>query len=94
MPSVPPAATAPAARVGRYPSRSISGIDTRLIVSAVATDDPQIAPNMPEAKMAAMESDPRAPRSVAFAARNRSPLSPAAAATVPMRVNSGTTERL
>jgi len=44
IPSVPPAATVPAASFISYPYRFISGSTTDAIVAAVAGPDPQIAP--------------------------------------------------
>ena len=62
------------------------------MVSAVATDEPQTAPNRAEAKIDAIDSDPLAPRNSTRPARNRSADRPALAATAPINVNSGTTE--
>ena len=59
MPSVPPAAIDPAAKESACLKRRISGIDTRAIVAAVASDDPQIAPKPAQAAMVDMERPPR-----------------------------------
>ena len=59
IPMVPPAATVAVARSSLYPYRRISGIATRDIVAAVATDDPQIAENAPQAQIVASPSPPR-----------------------------------
>ena len=64
------------------------------MVRAVATDDPQTAPNSAEAKMEAIDSEPRAPRSATWLARKRSADSPETAATAPISVKRGTTEKV
>ena len=62
------------------------------MVSAVATEEPQTAPKRAEAKIEAIESEPRVPRRTALPALKRSDDRPAEAATAPISVNSGTTE--
>ena len=64
------------------------------MVRAVATDEPQMAPNMPEANIEATESEPLVPRNMALAAPNKSLEKPDTAATPPIKVNRGTTENV
>ena len=68
MPSVPPAATAPVARESSYPKRRISGSDTRPMVSAEASDDPDNAENPAQPTIDADARPPRKWPSQAFAA--------------------------
>src|SRR6202167_878334 len=58
-PSVPPAAITPAANDSGYPYRRISGYATVEKVAAVATEEPDMAANPPQAAMVAMPSPPR-----------------------------------
>ena len=62
--------------------------------AAVATDEPQIAPNAPEAPSDATASPPRTPESMTRAARNNSADMREFDATSPIRTNSGMTDRL
>ena len=64
------------------------------MVAAVASEEPQTAPKQAEAASAPMASPPRAPASITRAALNRSDDKPVTEATSPIRMNSGTTERL
>ena len=62
------------------------------MVAAVASDEPQIAPNAAQAPTAAIASPPRKCPTKALTARNRLVDSPACAANTPMAMNSGTTD--
>ena len=59
MPSVPPAAMEAVERLSAYRNLRISGMATLDMVAAVASDDPQIAANPPQATMVAIASPPR-----------------------------------
>ena len=61
MPMIPPAATEAVARVSAYRYCRISGMATRDMVAAVATDDPHMAENAPHAPMVASAMPPRNP---------------------------------
>ena len=63
-------------------------------VAAVATDEPQIAANPPQAAIVAMPSPPRRWPRNEFAARNSSRLMPEVVANAPISRNSGTTAKL
>ena len=63
-------------------------------VAAVATDEPQIAANPPQAAIVAMPSPPRRWPRNAFAARKSSRLIPDVVANAPINRNSGTTAKL
>ena len=54
MPSVPPAARQPVAKLPEYPKRFSSGRATCPMVAAVARDEPQIAPNPAQAPIEAI----------------------------------------
>ena len=58
MPSVPPAASTPVARPESYLYFFISGRATTPMVTAQATDDPQMAAKPPQAATVAMASPP------------------------------------
>ena len=77
IPSVPPAAKAPVANAFEYLKRLSSGRATWPMVAAVASDEPQIAPNPAHPPIAAMATPPlRCPKKT-FAASNRALLIPA-----------------
>ena len=59
MPSVPPAAIEAVASESSYLYLRISGIETFDMVAAVASEDPQMAENMPQAAMVDMARPPR-----------------------------------
>ena len=63
------------------------------MVEAVASDEPQTAPNPAQAAIAAIAVPPRIQPSQALAPRNSAWLSPALAASAPIRTNIGTTDR-
>ena len=93
MPSVPPAATAPAARRSVYPNRRISGIATLPIVAAVATLDPETAANPPHATIVAIASPPRRCPRNELAASYSSFESRAWLMKFPISTNIGSTDR-
>ena len=62
------------------------------MVEAVASDDPQIAPNPAQAPTVAIANPPRRPANNALAAANSSCAIEVRAATTPMSRNSGTTD--
>ena len=62
------------------------------MVAAVASDEPQIAPNMAQPPTEAMARPPRMCPNQALAARNKARLSPALVANWPISRNKGTTE--
>ncbi len=64
----------------------------RVIVAAVATDEPQTAPKHAEAASAPTASPPRTPASITRAALNKSADRPVSEATSPISTNSGTTD--
>src|SRR5262245_12906491 len=66
----------------------------RDIVAAFASDDPETAPNNADAASVATARPPRNPESITCAALNSSPDRRDSEATSPMRMNSGTTERV
>jgi hypothetical protein len=94
MPSVPPAAIAPVASASEYPADRISRSAIGVIVAAVATEDPQTAPKQAEAPMVATASPPLTPDVTTRAALNKSADRPEAEATPPVRINSGTTDKV
>ena len=90
---MPPTASVPVARRSEYFSRFISGNATWLMVAAVATDEPQIAPNAAQATMEACATPPlRCPINV-LAAWKSFRERPATAANCPISRNRGITER-
>jgi len=64
----------------------------RVIVAAVATEEPQTAPKQAEAPSVPTASPPRMPAKMMRAALNRSDDSPVTEATSPIRINSGSTD--
>ena len=64
----------------------------RVMVAAVATDEPHTAPKQAEAASAPTASPPRMPASMMRAALNRSDDSPVSEAASPIRMNSGSTD--
>ena len=58
IPSVPPAARVPVLKAPEYPSLLNSGNATYPIVAAVASEEPQIAPNPAQAPIAAIATPP------------------------------------
>ena len=93
MPSTPPAASVPVDNAPEYPARRSSGSATFPIVEAVASEDPQTAPNPAQAAMAAIAVPPRNRPNHALAPRKRLALRPEALASAPMSTNIGTTDR-
>ena len=93
MPSVPPAASVPVASRPEYPCRFISGSATPVMVAAVATEEPQIAPNAAEASTEAIASPPLKRPITAAANWNSARLMPPCVAKCPIRMNSGITDR-
>ncbi len=65
----------------------------RVMVAAVATDEPQMAPNAPEAQIVATARPPRNPDMMTRAAEKSSDESREEVAISPIRTNSGTTDR-
>ena len=63
------------------------------MVAAVATDDPQMAPNAPEASTAAIARPPRKRPMTALANSNSAREMPPCDAKLPIRMKSGMTER-
>ena len=63
------------------------------MVEAVASDDPQTAPNPAQPAMAAMAVPPGSQPIHAFAARNNACDSPMREAMAPISTNIGTTDR-
>ncbi|OQC05617.1 MAG: hypothetical protein BWX79_02256 [Alphaproteobacteria bacterium ADurb.Bin100] len=63
------------------------------MVAAVATEEPQMAPNAAQASTAAMASPPRKPPMTAAANWNSARLMPPCVAKWPIRMNSGMTDR-
>ena len=64
----------------------------RVIVAAVATDEPHTAPKQAEAASAPTARPPRTPASITRAALNRSADRPVSDATSPIKTKSGTTD--
>ena len=64
----------------------------RVMVAALASDEPETAPNSAEAASVATASPPRKPDRITRAALNSSPDSRDSEATSPIRMNSGTTD--
>ena len=93
MPSVPPAASVPVDRRPEYPWRFISGSATEVMVAAVATDEPQIAPNAALASTAAMASPPLKRPITELAKPNKALEIPPWVAKWPIRMNNGMTDR-
>ena len=93
MPSVPPAASAPVARAPEYLARSSSGSATWPIVAAVASEEPQMAPNAAQAPTAAMAMPPRQCPMNALTKRNSERDRPPCVANCPISRNSGMTIR-
>ncbi len=73
--------------------RFSSGSATLPIVDAVASDEPQTAPNPAHPAIAAIAVPPRIQPSQALAPRKSAWLSPAFDAIAPISTNIGTTER-
>ena len=94
IPKDPPAATDAAAYPRSYPALAISGIAMRVMLAAVATELPQIAPNAPEATSEATAKPPRMPARNFRAAANNSADMRELLAISPIRINSGITARL
>ena len=93
MPRLPPAASAPVAKPSSYPAFRISGKAIRVIVAAVATDEPQTAPKQADATIAATDKPPRTPESRTRAARNKSAERRVPDATSPISTNKGITDK-
>ena len=72
----------------------MSGSAMRVMVAAVANDEPHTAPKQAQAASAPTASPPRMPASTTRAALNRSDDRPVTEATSPIRMNSGSTEKL
>ena len=68
-PNVPPAAMLPVDKASEYPWRRISGWAALPMVSAVAIDEPVMAPNPAQAPMVASASPPRNEPRTAWARR-------------------------
>jgi hypothetical protein len=64
----------------------------RVMVAALASDDPDTAPKQADAASVATASPPRNPDRMTRAALNKPPDSFDSDATSPMRMNSGTTD--
>ena len=64
------------------------------MVAVVATDEPQIAPNMVQAPIVAIATPPRRWPTRLLAAANSARLMPDCSASAPMRMNSGITDRV
>ena len=93
IPKVPPAARVPVLRAPEYPNRLSSGSATLPIVAAVASDDPQIAPNPAQAPIAAIATPPFLwPRQAPVNLKSAS-LIPALPAKFPINKNSGMTDK-
>jgi len=71
----------------------ISGSAMRVMVAAVATDEPQTAPKQAQAASEPTAKPPRTPARITRAALNRSPDNPVTEATSPIRMKSGNTAR-
>ena len=84
MPSVPPAAMQPVARVLAYLNLRISGKATTPMVTAQATEEPQMAANPPQAATVAMASPPLSLPSQVFTQAKSSSLMPDLKAKLPM----------
>ena len=69
MPSVPPAATSPAANPGEWPRLRISGMPELPIAEEVARLDPAIAANRPQASTTATPRPP-GPRCIQTCSRS------------------------
>ena len=93
MPRVPAVASVPVARRPEYPWRFISGKATPVMVAAVATDDPQIAPKAAEARTAAIARPPLKRPMMPAVKANSARLMPPWVANCPIRMNSGMTDR-
>ena len=93
MPKVPPAAKVPVDKRPEYPCRFISGKATPVMVAAVATEDPQIAPNAPQASTAPMAKPPLKRPMTAAANWNNALLMPPWVAKCPIKMNKGMTDR-
>ena len=72
----------------------MSGSAMRVIVAAVASEEPQTAPKQADAASAPIASPPRTPASATRAALNRSDDRPVTEVTSPIRMNSGSTDKL
>ena len=66
----------------------------RVMVAAVASEEPHTAPKQADAASAPTASPPRMPARITRAALNRSDDRPVTEATSPIRMNSGTTDKL
>ena len=66
----------------------------RVMVAAVASEEPHTAPKQAEAASAPTARPPRTPASVTRAALNRSDDRPVSEATSPIKMNSGSTDSL
>src|SRR3981189_360275 len=64
----------------------------RVMVAALASEEPETAPNNAEAASVAIARPPRKPDRITRAALNNSPDRRDSEATSPIRMNSGTTE--
>src|SRR6056297_4186250 len=89
IPRVPPAARVAVEKPPEYPLRRNSGSATRLIVAAVASDDPQIAPKPAHAPTAAMATPPLRWPSQDSAALNKADDRPDSVANWPINKNIG-----
>ena len=84
MPNVPPAAMQPVARVLAYLNFRISGMATTPMVTAQATEEPQMAAKPPQAAMVATASPPFRRPSQVFTQAKSSSLMPDLKAKLPM----------
>ena len=91
MPSVPPAAIQPVARVFAYLDFIISGRATTPMVTAQATEEPQMAAKPPQAATVARARPPLSEPIHLRTAMNRSSLMPDLKAKFPISTNRATT---
>src|SRR5262249_54388081 len=94
MSVLPPAAMQPVAKPSSYPALRSSGSAMRVMVAALASEDPDTAPNKADAASVATASPPRKHDRMTRAPLNSSPESRDSDAISPISTNSGTTERL
>ena len=91
IPNVPPAATAPVAKLSPYLKRFISGSATRPMVTAEAIDEPLKAAKPAQPEMVALARPPRQWPTQEYAALNKSRLIPDTPAKFPIKTNKGIT---
>ena len=89
---LPPAAMHPVASPSSYPALRNSGSAMRVMVAALASEEPETAPNSAEAASVATASPPRKPDTSTRAALNSSPDKRDSDATSPITMNSGRTD--